>query len=68
MMNADELREKFLQTAETVARSEINLYPKKWYVTKAIYDVYKDYIEQNFRGVIELVILPDTFTMRKYYG
>lgn len=64
-MTADELREKLLQTAETVARSEINLYPKKWYVTKDIYGVYADYIEQNFRGVIELVIMPDTFTMGK---
>lgn len=64
-MNADTLREKLLQTAETVARSEINPYPKKWYVTKEVYNVYADYIEQNFRGVIELVILPDTFTMGK---
>lgn len=65
MMNADELREKLLQTAETIARSEVNPYPKKWYVTKEVYDVYKDYVEKNFRGVIELVILPDTFTMEK---
>lgn len=65
MMNADELREKLLQTAETIARSEVNPYPKKWYVTKEVYDVYKDYIEQNFHDVIELVILPDTFTMEK---
>ena len=64
-MTADELREKLLQTAETVAISEINMYPKKWYVTKEVYDVYKDYICQNLRGVIELVILPDTFTMGK---
>ena len=64
-MNSDTLREKLLQTAETIARSEVNPYPKKWYVTKAVYDVYKDYIEQNFRGVIELVILPDTFTVEK---
>ena len=64
-MTVDELREKLLQTAETVARSEINLYPKKWYATKDTYGVYADYIEQNFRGVIELVIMPDTFTMGK---
>lgn len=64
-MNADELREKLLQTAEIVAKSEINPYPKKWYVTKKVYDVYKDYVEKNFRGVIELVIIPDTFAMEK---
>lgn len=64
-MTADEFREQLLQTAEIVARSEINPYPKKWYVTKTVYDVYKDYIDQNFRGVIELVIIPDTFTMEK---
>lgn len=64
-MNSDTLREKLLQTAETIARSEVNPYPKKWYVTKDIYSVYTDYIEQNFRGVIELVILPDTFTVEK---
>ena len=67
-MTADELRKKLLQTAETVARSEVNPYPKKWYVTKGVYDAYKDYIEKNFRGVIELVILPDTFTMENKNG
>lgn len=56
-MTVNELREHLFMTMDELM--EQPMYPKILCVTQREYDVLHEYVENNFKGVYKLAIMPD---------